>query len=185
MSSLVEAPVTSGEIAVGTRKERRVVETQEIRVRSTHRRRKVLTRGGVLVGFVLAMVIYPVFGTIAPYADAAETLPGVVKGQSPTTAAALLCFGPQLLSSDLPLPAIDGSAAAILAADTEQIVTPLPKCDTDVTVKGTNGRLSAKSLCALPQSGESLQPVAATAFATMNQMYKAVFGRNICLDDSY
>ena len=121
MSSLIEAPVTSGEIAVGYRKERRVVETQEIRIRSTHRRRKVLTRVGVLAGFVLAMVVYPVFGTITPYADAAESLPGVVKGQSPTTAMALLGGGPQLLSSDLPLPALDPNATMILASDVENI----------------------------------------------------------------
>src|SRR6187431_1449772 len=104
MSSLLEAPTTSGEIALGTRKNLRINRTTEIRIRSTHRRRKVMTRGGVLAGFVLAMVVYPVFGTITPYADAAEAIPGVVKGESPTTAAALLGSGPQLVSSDLPLP---------------------------------------------------------------------------------
>jgi len=185
MSSLVEAPVTSGEIAVGTRKERRVVETQEIRVRSTHRRRKVLTRGGVLVGFALAMIIYPVFGTIAPYADAAETLPGLVKGQSPTTAAALLGGGPQLLSSDLPLPVVDAESQVTLASNTEIIDAPLPNCNAAVKVKGTNGRIPASSRCALPQKGESLQPEAALAWSAMNQGYKTRFGRNICLDDSY
>ena len=185
MSSLLEAPTTSGEIAVGTRKERRIVETQEIRIRSTHRRRKVLTRGGVLAGFVLAMVVYPVFGTIAPYADAAEALPGVVKGQSPTTAAALLGSGPLLLSSDLPLPQVDENMLAVLASDTVEVSTPLPNCDGTVKAKGTNGRLSAKSLCALPQRGETLQAEAALAWAAMNEYYRTAFGRSICLDDSY
>lgn len=185
MSSVVEAPATSGEIAVGYRKERRIVETQEIRIRGTHRRRKVLTRAGVLAGFALAMVVYPVFGTISPYADAAESLPGVVKGQSPTTAVALLGGGPQLLSSDLPLPAIDTNSTVILASDLENVITPLPNCDATATVKGTNGRLSSSSLCALWQSGESLQPEAAVALTAMNEYFRSIFGRNICLDDTY
>lgn len=185
MSSLLEAPVTSGEIAVGTRKERRIVETQEIRIRSTHRRRKVLTRGGVLAGFVLAMVVYPIFGTIAPYADAAESLPGIVKGQSPTTAAALLGSGPLLLSSDLPLPQLEPNMLAMFASDTVEVSTPLPNCDASSRSKGTNGRLSSKSLCSLPQKGETLQSEAALAWAAMNEYYRTAFGRHICLDDSY
>jgi len=184
LSSLVEAPVTSGEIAVGTRRERRVVETQEIRVRSTHRRRKVLTRGGVLIGFALAMVIYPVYGTIAPYADAAETLPGVIKGQSPTTAAALLGGGPQLLSSDLPLPPVDALSQATIASNSELQDVP-GNCNVTAKMKGSNGRLSKSSLCTLPEKGQALQSEAAGSFIVMNQAYKTLFGRNICLDDSY
>ncbi len=185
MSSLLEAPVTTGEIAVGTRKERRIVETQEIRIRGTHRRRQVLTRGGVLAGFVLAMVVYPVFGTITPYADAAESLPGVVKGHSPTTAMALLGVGPGLLSSDLPLPEIDGNASAMVASSSDLISTSIPHCDAAAKMKGTNGRLSASSLCPLWQRGEQLQSEAATALTGMNTVYRSVFGHNICLDDSY
>jgi D-alanyl-D-alanine carboxypeptidase len=185
MSSLLEAPVTSGEIALGTRKTRRIVETQEIRIRSTHRRRKVLTRGGVLAGFVLAMVVYPVYGTIAPYADASETLPGLVDGEAPTTAAALLGGGPELLSSDLPLPAINEMSTAELMSNEEVFATALPDCSLDAPIKGTNGRLSQSSLCTLWQRGEQLQPEAALALSEMNKNYKAVFGRNLCLDDSY
>ncbi len=70
------------------------------------------------------MVVYPVFGTITPYADAAQALPGVVKGQSPTTAMAILGGGPQLVSSDLPLPAIDGNAEAMLVSESDIIATP-------------------------------------------------------------
>jgi hypothetical protein len=185
MSSLLEAPATTGEIAVGTRKERRIVETREIRIRGTHRRRQVLTRGGVLAGFVLAMVVYPVFGTITPYADAAESLPGVVKGHSPTTAMALLGGGPGLLSSDLPLPEIDGNAQAMVASNSDLISSSLPHCDSTAKMKGTNGRLSSSSLCPLWQGGEQLQSEAATAFTAMNVVYRSVFGHNICLDDSY
>jgi uncharacterized membrane protein YgcG len=184
MSSLLEAPPTSGEIALGTRKFRRITETTEIRIRSTHRRRKVLTRAGVLAGFALAMVVYPVFGTIAPYADAAESLPGVVKGQSPTTAAALLGGGPQLVSSDLPLPTIDG-ASTLAVSNVEDLEGTLANCDPTAPTKGSNGTLAKSSLCALWAKGEYLQAEAATALSAMNDNYRQVFGRNICLDDSY
>ena len=164
---------------------KRIYETTEIRIRGTHRRRKVLTRGGVLVGFALAMIVYPVFGTISPYAEAAESLPGIVKGQSPTTAAALLGGGPQLLSSDLPTPEIDGTSVVTLVSNADLFSTPLPDCRSDTKVKGTNGRLSSSSLCSLWAKGESLQPEAAVALSAMNDNYRSVFNRNICLDDSY
>ena len=185
MSSLLEAPVTTGEIAVGTRKVRRVVQTQEIRVRSTHRRRQVLTRGGVLIGFVLAMVVYPVFGTITPYADAAQALPGVVKGQSPTTAMAILGDGPQLVSSDLPLPPVNGSAEAQLASNSEVIASPLPDCHPGGGVVGSNGRLSASSLCELWKKGAALQPDAAIAMTELNSNFRILFGRDVCLASTY
>ncbi len=185
MSSLMEAPTTSGEIAVGTRKERRIVETQEIRIRTTHRRRKVMTRGGVLAGFVLAMVVYPIYGTIAPYADAAEALPGVTKGQSPSTAAALLGAEPLLLSSDLPLPEVDANLLAYTASEAVVVTTGIPNCSPSTPIKGTNGRVAASSLCALPQRGQSLAAEAALGWNAMNSYFRTTFGRNICLDDSY
>lgn len=184
MSSLLEAPAISGEIALGTRKTLRINRTTEIRIRSTHRRRKVLTRGGVLAGFILAMVVYPVFGTITPYADAAESLPGVVKGQSPTTAAALLGGGPQLLSSDLPLPD-DEALQPYLMSNPDDVATVIEDCDPSQPIVGANGRLSGDSLCPLWSGGQSLAAEAAAAATAMNENFRMVFGRNICIEDSY
>lgn len=184
MSSLLEAPAISGEIALGTRKTLRLHRTTEIRIRSTHRRRKVLTRTGVLAGFVLAMVVYPVFGTISTYADAAEAIPGVVKGQSPTTAAALLGGGPQLLSSDLPLPS-DTELQSYMVSNPEDVVTVIANCDSTAPIVGANGRLADSSLCPLWARGESLAAEAATSLTAMNENFKMVFGRNICLEDTY
>ena len=166
-----------------SRRERRIEQTQEIQVRQTHRRRKVLTRGGVLAGFMLAMVVYPVMGTLTPYADAVESVPGAVAGESPSTARALLGGGPQLVQSELLLPEIDASAA--LATSLEIDVSPhLPNCDPSAGWAGRNGRLSAHSLCDIG-NGEQLRSDAAVAFAELNFRFKEKFGEDICVGDSY
>lgn len=166
-----------------SRRERRIEQTQEIQVRQTHRRRKVLTRGGVLAGFLLAMVVYPVMGTLTPYADAVESVPGVIAGESPSTARALLGGGPQLVKSELPLPEID--ASAVIATSIEIDVSQyLPDCDPSVGWGGYNGKLSAESLCDIG-NGEKLRSDAAVAFAELNFRFSEKFGRDICLTDSY
>jgi len=185
MSSLLEAPAISGEIALGTRKNLRINRTTEIRIRSTHRRRKVMTRGGVLAGFVLAMVVYPVFGTITPYADAAEAIPGVVKGESPTTAAALLGSGPQLVSSDLPLPAGNEQYQSYLMSNPDDVAAVIADCDPTAPIVGANGRLDSASLCPLWAKGQFASAEAASALTVMNADFRMVFGRDICLSDSY
>ena len=167
-----------------SRRVRRIQETQELQVRTTHRRRKALTRSGVLAGFLLAMVVYPIMGTIGPVADAAQAVPGVVAGESPSTARALLGDGPQLVESTLPLPDPDSAAVALAASAQFDISQYLPGCDPTLGWEGRNGRLTEDSLCSLG-GGESLRNDAAVAFAELNHRFKQEFGRDICLSDSY
>ncbi|WP_228375087.1 M15 family metallopeptidase [Demequina iriomotensis] len=169
-----------------SRRERRVEHTQEIQVRTSMRRRRLATRGGVLLGFLAAMVVYPVMGTIAPYANAAEQLPGVVKGESPTTATAILGAGPQFESSDLPLPTVDEQSGAILtSADVPVASSLLPDCDPNFDTNVANGQLTSDQLCSLWVAGESLRPDAALAFAALNERFKTEFGVDICISDTY
>lgn len=168
-----------------SRKDTRIERTQEHQVRATHRRRKFLTRTGVLIGFALAMVIYPAMGTITPYGNAAEALPDVVAGAAPSTARAILGGGPQLLSSDLPLPSIDEQASAVLTSFEVPAGTPLPDCVSSSHSTGSNGRLAAADLCDLWVPGEQLRADAAVALAALNEHYKSEFGRDLCLSDSY
>lgn len=169
-----------------SRKEVRIERTQEIQVRTTHLRRKIVTRFGVLVGFVAAMVVYPVLGTIAPYANAAESLPGVVKGQAPTTAVAILGAGPQFESSELPLPSVDSASGVILtSADVPVASNLLPDCDPEYNASMSNGRLGGDQLCDLWVAGEQMRPDAALALAAMNEQFKTEFGTNICIADTY
>ncbi|WP_084105827.1 D-alanyl-D-alanine carboxypeptidase family protein [Demequina sp. NBRC 110056] len=167
-----------------SRKHRRQQKTQEIQIRSTHRRRKVLTRSGVLAGFALAMVVYPIMGTIAPYAGAVEQVTGTASAEAPSTARALLGDGPQLLESELPLPDPDSASAVLAAAQTFTVSANLPDCDPSLGWEGRNGRLTKDSLCSIG-GGEQLRNDAAVAFAELNARFKEEFGRDICLSDTY
>lgn len=169
-----------------SRRLRRLQETQELQVRTTHRRRKFLTRTGVLSGFVLAMVVYPMVGTITPYAEANEAAEAIAVGTTPASSAAsaLLTGGAALESSELPLPTVDESATA-LAASAEYIVSSnLPNCDPTAGWGGFNGKLEARSLCTL-WNGVQVRSDAAVALAELNVQFKAVFGRDLCVGNGY
>lgn len=168
-----------------TRRTKRIQRTQEHHVRTTHRRRKVLTRFGVLAGFAFAMVVYPVVGTLTPYSNSAEALPDVVAGEAPSTARAILGGGPKLLSSDLPLPSVDDQASAILTSFKVPAGTSLEDCSGSSTTSGGNGLLSSSDLCDLWIPGEKLRGDAAVAMSALNEHYKSEFGHDLCLSDSY
>lgn len=63
--------------------------------------------------------------------------------------------------------------------------SPLPDCDVDAPVDGTNGALSDHSLCELWQPGEYLRPDAAMSLSALNEAFRASFGREMCLVASY
>lgn len=167
-----------------SRRLRRLRETQELKIRSTHRRRTTLTRGGVVGAFALAMLVYPIAGTVLPYAAAVEELPGVVVGESPSTAHAILGRGPQLVQSSLDAPTIEDVASAIAVSDRYTVSQYLPECDTSTIVDAPNGQLPASELCQIP-GGADLRADAAVAFAEMNAAFKGKFGRDICVGEGY
>jgi len=182
----------SGEVSITTppdgiglsRKVKRVTETQEIQIRGTHRRRKLLTRSGVLAGFGLAMVVYPVMGNVVTYENSAENVPGVILGQAPTTGHALLGNGPALISSELPLPSIDDQAHMLATSIQYSPSAALPGCQPQSAYPAENGQLPADQLCTL-WDGNQLRADAALAFAELNAQFKVAFGRDICLQEGY
>lgn len=171
-----------------SRRIKRLTETREIRVRTTHKRRKFVARGGVLAGFGLAMVVYPIMGNVVEYhRNTAEAVPGVVLGQSPTTGHALLGDGPALIPTVLALPAPDETSKAYTMADTGYIASALlPNCILPPNFDGEeNGKLAADQLCLLPDGTSYMRADAAQNFAQMNEQFKAKFGRDICLLEGY
>lgn len=72
-----------------------------------------------------------------------------------------------------------------LAASRSAERDPLPGCDPDAPVEGANGRLAEHSLCELWQPGERLRPDAAVALSALNEAFRARFGRDLCLVDTY
>ena len=63
--------------------------------------------------------------------------------------------------------------------------SPLPGCDVNAPVEGTNGSLADHSLCELWQAGEYLRPDAAMSLSALNEAFRASFGRELCLVASY
>ncbi|GAA1709596.1 hypothetical protein GCM10009809_02430 [Isoptericola hypogeus] len=63
--------------------------------------------------------------------------------------------------------------------------SPLPGCDADAPIEGGNGTLADHSLCDVWQPGERLRADAAVALSALNEGFKARFGRDLCLVDSY
>ena len=171
-----------------SRRIKRLTETREIRVRTTHKRRKFVARGGVLAGFGLAMVVYPIMGNVVEYhRTVVQAIPGVVVGQSPTTGHALLGDGPRLIPTVLALPRIDEKAKLAAMADTGYIGSALlPNCVIPPTFAGeVNGKLGLRPVVLLPDNKNYLRADAAQAFAQMNEQFKAKFGRSICLLQGY
>lgn len=184
---IAEPPAVSGPI--GSRRIKRLTETREIQIRTTHRRRKLVARGGVLAGFGLAMVVYPIMGNVVEYHSGAENVPGIVLGEAPTTSHALLGDGPRLIPTFVDLPSIDDQAAALAVARAETpyvLEQSLPNCVPPAEYDNVdNGQLPADQLCDLWAPGVNMRADAAIAVAQMNEQFKAAFGRNMCIQEGY
>lgn len=181
---IAEAPPETGSIGP-SRKIKRLTETREIRIRTTHRRRKYVARGGVLAGFGIAMVIYPLMGTVVEYHNSVAAVPGVVLGETPTTGRALLGDGPTLIPTIMEVPSADDEAKAIAASNPHYILSnALPNCVIPASFEGVNGQLAEDQLCTL-WGAFRLRADAAVAFAAMNEQFSAKYGRNICIQEGY
>ncbi len=148
-------------------------------------RRQFVTRGGILIGFVLSMVVYPVMGTLSPTIVALEAVPGVVLGDTPPMIDVVTGQGPQLVAVELPLPSIDDSARAIATSSEYVVSTRLPSCDGSTFWEGTNGNLTNDSLCRLWKKDIYVRSDAAVALAELDHQYKLRFGTRLCLISGY
>ncbi len=175
---------TPGGGALYSRRVKRITETQEIQIRTTHKRRKIVTRSGVLAGFGLAMIVYPVMGNVVTYANTAEQVPGVILGESPNTGHALLGDGPSLIVSDLPLPSVDEQAQLMALSQKYQVSQHLPDCLPKEHYTQENGRLTEEDLCTL-WDGNILRADAALALAELNAQFRDTFGRDLCIVGGY
>ncbi|WP_143762119.1 D-alanyl-D-alanine carboxypeptidase family protein [Isoptericola variabilis] len=141
------------------------------------------TRLTVLGSLAAATIAVPLGGDDAAVGDespfALDTSP-----QGPTTLEVLRQPGPPPRTSAAIAAEVRDSRVTVAASRSSER-DPLPGCDPDAPVEGSNGRLADHSLCALWQEGERLRPDAAVALSALNEAFRARFGRNLCLVDSY
>jgi hypothetical protein len=61
----------------------------------------------------------------------------------------------------------------------------LPGCTGEGITASENGRIPPEQLCELWSPNQALRGDAAVALAELNQSYRAAFGRDLCITDSY
>jgi len=81
----------------------------------------------------------------------------------------------------------DGSAANrdLALASRSFSRDPLPGCDPRKRPRGANGLLDVNDLCPLWDRSQQLRADAAVSLAVMNEGFRAQFGRDMCISDSY
>ncbi len=172
-------------VAEGHRRMVRAGRTKELAIRSRRRRLASVVRTGVLVMFGFAMVVYPMFGTLSPAANAAGRVPGVTVGIVPSTLEVALGQAPGLIEAVLPPPNLEATAQ-FLATSNHYIVSEyLPDCSGSTAWSGGNGTLTDESLCVLWDGTSKLRSDAAVALARLNHDFQLRFGRNLCIISSY
>jgi hypothetical protein len=135
-----------------------------------------------------------VIGTLAAATIAAPFAQGLQSGESPFDVEAPHT-GPNVL--DLVTQPVERPETSASVVRAEAITRPdsaasrsldrgpLPNCDVNAPVEGTNGALTDHSLCELWQPGEYLRPDAAMSLSALNEAFRASFGRELCLVASY
>jgi D-alanyl-D-alanine carboxypeptidase len=170
----------------GHRRMVRITRSQELALRAGHRRFAAVIRASVLVLFGLAMVVYPIFGTLSPAARAVGKVPGVVIGKIPETIEVVLGETPPLPSATPDLPEADDISHWVATSSNYIVSSYLPDCDGTVEFSDAkNGMLPADDLCVLWDGRNYLRADAAVAFAELNHAFKLKFGRSVCVESTY
>jgi D-alanyl-D-alanine carboxypeptidase len=177
------APITD------SRRARRIAD-QDTRRRRGSALSRWIPRLGVLVAMSVATILVPLSGalenasgTLGGAAIAANpwystrslptTLEVVTVTVAPTRAGAVVLADASVTSRDLIL------ASRSFTRD------PLPGCDPRKRPRGANGLLDVKDLCPLWDRSQQLRADAAVSLAVMDEGFRAQFGRDMCISDSY
>jgi D-alanyl-D-alanine carboxypeptidase len=140
-----------------------------------------VTRVTVLGSLAAATIAAPLAAT----ADDAPSPFDLEPASSGPSTLALLQEGSALPATSAAVAAAPRDRSVAAASRSEADRDPLPDCDATTEPEGGNGQLTDHSLCDLWQDGESLRPDAAVSLSALNEAFKARFGRNLCLVDSY
>jgi zinc D-Ala-D-Ala carboxypeptidase len=143
-----------------------------------------------LVAAVAAHVYGGSFGPASAAADLTTAATGSVAGNANATTTADQASSdvdPEVALAALRLGATPALPAGLRAASRSKFRAILPGCDGKVTdYDYPNGQIPADELCTLNfDPRHHLRADAAVALAKLNIAYRARFGENVCLTDSY
>lgn len=141
-----------------------------------------LLRAAVLVALATATIAVPVLQAASPdaVAAAAVTAPGAYPSAFEVLAGSVQQTTPTSLLAALPATSrVSDTPSRSLDRD------PLPGCDGEPRGEGSNGEIPASDLCALWVPDQMLRGDAAVALSELDLNYRALFGRDLCITDSY
>ncbi|WP_249382850.1 D-alanyl-D-alanine carboxypeptidase family protein [Actinotalea sp. K2] len=144
----------------------------------------LLPRAVLLGALASATIVVPVVS--AGSAQDASQGAGVEMAQAgvPTTYEVLASTEQQTTPTSL-LAAVPGATRVSDTVSRSVERDPLPGCDGEPRSTGSNGQIPSSDLCQLWDPAHSLRGDAAVAISELNLGYRAAFGRDLCLTDSY
>lgn len=156
---------------------------RDLRRTTGGRRGRWVPRGAVLAALAAATIVVPVLDVSGPVVvDDLEVAPvaAVLGGPSArdVLSSTMLVGTPTTLLAG-------GRGVREVAASRSVDRDPLPGCDGVARPASANGQIPDSDLCRLWDTNHLLRGDAAVAISGLNLAYRATFGRNLCLTDSY
>ncbi|WP_199423490.1 M15 family metallopeptidase [Actinotalea solisilvae] len=143
-----------------------------------------LPRAGVLGALAVATIAVPLLDHRAEVATVDVEAVTVADPGYPSAYEVLAGDGAAATATSV-LAAVRGTERVAAMASRAYDRDPLPGCDGEARPAGQNGLIPESDLCELWVSGQSLRGDAAVALAELNFNFRAAFGRDLCLTDSY
>ncbi|WP_188078960.1 M15 family metallopeptidase [Actinotalea subterranea] len=143
-----------------------------------------LPRAGVLAALATATIAVPLAGAGQP-AQSGSTTQAAVAALGYPTAMEVLASDVQQTTPTSLLAGVPGAERVSDTTSRSLTRDPLPGCDGQARESGQNGQIPSSDLCALWEPDQMLRGDAAVALSELNLNFRAAFGRDICLTDSY
>ncbi|MBO1750881.1 M15 family metallopeptidase [Actinotalea sp. BY-33] len=141
-------------------------------------------RTAVLTALATATIGLPVADALSPEDQVPNPVAQTVDDGYPSAHEVLSSLTLQTTPTSL-LAAVQGVSQVSGGSSRSLERDPLPGCDGQPRPGGANGQIPASDLCTLWDGNHMLRGDAAVAIAELNQNFRAVFSRDLCLTDSY
>jgi hypothetical protein len=139
----------------------------------------------VLVALAAATIVVPLVDAMGePGASAVAAAAVEVPATYPSAYDVLASAAQQTTPTSL-LAAVPGADRAVDLASRSVERDLLPGCDGQAREASANGQIPEGDLCALWDGGQMLRGDAAVALSELNRNFRAAFGRDMCITDSY
>ncbi|HQY34306.1 M15 family metallopeptidase [Actinotalea sp.] len=139
-------------------------------------------RAAILLALVTATVVVPLVG--GQDAPAVAATVGAPAAGYPSAVDVLAVGGAATTPTSL-LAAVPGAVRTADTVSRSLVRSPLPDCDGATQLDAPNGQIATSDLCTLWDGTQMLRGDAALAISELNDSFSVVFGRDLCITDSY